>query len=59
MEEADAMKVTGHKTADVFRHYNLGDVEALRERLTNALTKKRALPPTRKVTPMRRAAEGV
>jgi integrase len=31
--EGDAMKVTGHQTAHVFRHYDLGDVEALRARL--------------------------
>ena len=55
MQEADAMKVTGHRTAHVFRHYNLGDVEALRASLTDALTKKRAVPPTRKVAPMRKA----
>jgi hypothetical protein len=33
MDEADAMKITGHKTAFVFRHYDLGDVDALRARL--------------------------
>jgi hypothetical protein len=27
------MKVTGHQTAHVFRHYDIGDVEALRARL--------------------------
>jgi integrase len=36
MEEADAMKITGHQTAHVFRHYDIGDVEALRERLTRS-----------------------
>src|SRR5262249_18590546 len=31
--ESQAMKVTGHVTAHVFRHYDLGDVEALRAQL--------------------------
>jgi hypothetical protein len=39
MDEADAMKITGHQTAHVFRHYDLGNVEALRERLTRARAK--------------------
>jgi len=38
MEEADAMKITGHKTAHVFRTYDLGNVERLREQLTHART---------------------
>jgi hypothetical protein len=33
LSEGDAMKVTGHQTAHVFRHYDIGDVEALRARL--------------------------
>lgn len=33
MTEADAMKVSNHKTASMIRHYNLGNIEALRERL--------------------------
>jgi len=33
LTEGDAMKMTGHQTAHVFRHYDLGDVEALRARL--------------------------
>ena len=33
MREGDAMKVTGHPTAHVFRHYDIGDVEALRDKL--------------------------
>ena len=36
MDEADAMKITGHQTAHVFKHYDLGDVDALRDRLTRA-----------------------
>ena len=36
------MKVTGHKTAHVFRHYDLGDIETLRTKLTKALATKRA-----------------
>ena len=27
------MKISGHQTAHVFRHYDIGNVEALRERL--------------------------
>jgi len=36
MDEADAMKITGHQTAHVFRHYDIGNVEALRERLARS-----------------------
>jgi integrase len=52
MEEADAMKITGHTTTHVFRHYDIGDVEALRERLARAREQKRARPTT-SVTPIR------
>jgi integrase len=37
--EADVMAIGGWKTANVFRHYDLGNVEALRERLTQARAK--------------------
>jgi integrase len=36
MAEDDAMKITGHQTSHVFRHYDLGNVEALRARLSQA-----------------------
>jgi integrase len=36
MEEADVMKITGHKTSSVFRRYDLGDMDALRSRLAAA-----------------------
>jgi integrase len=36
LEEVDAMRVTGHQTAHVFRHYDIGNVDALRERLARA-----------------------
>lgn len=36
MDEADAMKITGHQTGHVFRHYDIGNVEALRERLAHS-----------------------
>jgi len=36
MEEADVMKITGHRTSSVFRRYDLGDVDALRSRLAAA-----------------------
>ena len=52
MEEADAMKITDHTTTHVFRHYDVGDVEALRERLARAREQKRARPTT-SVTPIR------
>jgi hypothetical protein len=45
MDEADAMKITGHQTAHVFKHYDLGNVDALRERLTRA--RKKAATVTR------------
>jgi integrase len=38
MGEGDAMKITGHQTAHVFRRYDLDDVDALRQRLTRART---------------------
>lgn len=39
MDEADAMKITGHQTSHVFKYYDLGNVDALRERLTRARRK--------------------
>jgi integrase len=39
MDEADAMKITGHQTSHVFKHYDLGNVDALRDRLTRARKK--------------------
>jgi integrase len=36
MDEADAMKVTGHKTAHVFRHYEHGQLDVLRARMDAA-----------------------
>ena len=42
MDEADAMKITGHTTTHLFRHYDIGDVEALRERLARAREQKRS-----------------
>jgi hypothetical protein len=32
MNGSDAMKITGHQAAHVFRHYDLGNVDALRDR---------------------------
>src|SRR5262245_37529295 len=39
MDEGDAMKITGHQTEHVFRRYDLGNVDALHQRLTSARTK--------------------
>jgi integrase len=36
LDESDCMKITGHLTSHIFRHYDLGNVEVLRERLTRA-----------------------
>jgi integrase len=44
MDEADAMKITGHTTSHVFRHYDICDVDALRDRLTHAREQKRSRP---------------
>jgi integrase len=38
LEEADAMKVTGHHTAYVFRNYDMGNVERLRAAMDHART---------------------
>jgi len=46
LEEADAMKITGHRTTYVFRHYDLGDVEALRARLE--LARRQLVPRARR-----------
>lgn len=48
MDEADAMKITGHQTAHVFKHYDLGDVDALRDRLTRARAQVSALRTQRR-----------
>ena len=56
MDEADAMKITGHQTAHVFRHYDLGDVNVLRERLARSREYVRGLRAKSKVTPLRTAA---
>jgi L-ascorbate metabolism protein UlaG (beta-lactamase superfamily) len=50
MDEADAMKITGHTTSH--RHYDICDVDALRDRLTHAREQTRARPQT-SVTPIR------
>ena len=47
MDESDAMKVTGHQTAHVFRHYDLGDVDALRARLSAARARAARVRPLR------------
>jgi integrase len=43
MDEADCMQITGHRTNHVFRRYNLGNDDALRQRLAAARTKVTAL----------------
>jgi integrase len=53
MDEADAMKITGHTTSQVFRRYDIGDVDALRDRLTHAREQKRARPTHASVRPIR------
>jgi len=53
--ESQAMKVTGHVTAHVFRHYDLGDVEALRAQLAQrrAYVADRPTQPTVTRLPVR------
>jgi len=53
MAEADAMKITGHTTSHVFRHYDICDVDALRDRLAHAREQQRARPCHTSVTPIR------
>lgn len=36
MDEPDAMRITGHRTREVFARYDLTNIEQLRERLTRA-----------------------
>jgi len=52
MSESDCMAVGGWRTRSVFDRYNLGDVEALRERLTTARGRRG------QVVPLRTRAEG-
>jgi integrase len=56
MDEADVMQVGGWKTAHVFRHYDLGNVDALRARMSHARAKVASL--TGVVTRRQRVAEG-
>src|SRR5262249_50301939 len=49
MPEADVMKIGGWKTAHVFRHYDLGNVDALRQRLAQARATVAALTPLHRV----------
>ena len=59
MDEGDAMKVTGHQTAHVFRHYDLGDVAALRARLSAARARcNRGTAPWHRWQPLTRSAVG-
>jgi integrase len=55
MDEGDVMAIGGWKTANVFRHYDLGDVHALRERLAAARAK--AAQVTGLVTRRQRVAQ--
>jgi integrase len=55
MEEADAMKVTGHKTAHVFRHYEHGQPDVLRARMAAAAAE---LERQRETARARRQARG-
>jgi integrase len=48
LDEGDVMAIGGWKTANVFRHYDLGNVEALRQRMTQARAKVASLSGTRR-----------
>jgi hypothetical protein len=51
------MKLSGHKTADVFRRYNICDVDDTREAMKTALADNRAEAElARKVIPLRKQA---
>jgi hypothetical protein len=43
------MKITGHQTAHVFRHYDLGNIDVLRERLAGSRPYVRSLKSKAKV----------
>ncbi len=49
------MKITGHATSHVFRRYDLGDVDALRQRLSTARTKVASLASLRDNAKLRAA----
>jgi integrase len=53
MGEADAMKITGHTTSHVFRHYDIYDVDALRDRVAHAREQMRSRPSHTSVTSIR------
>jgi hypothetical protein len=55
--EGDAMKITGHTTAHVFQHYDIGDVEALRARLAQRRAYVAAQPRRARVSRLRASAE--
>jgi hypothetical protein len=48
--ETDTMKVTGHNTAHVFRHYDIGNVDALREKLARRREYVASQPNVSRVT---------
>jgi hypothetical protein len=52
MDEVDAMKIAGQQTLHIFRHYDICDVDALRDRLTHAREQKRSRTQS-SVTPIR------
>ena len=53
MEEAESDEDHRHTTNHVFRHYDIGDVEALRDRLARAREQTRARPSQPSVIPIR------
>ena len=47
------MRITDHPTSHVFRHYDICDVDALRERLARAREQMRVRPGHASVSPIR------
>ena len=57
MSQAVAMKISGHRTASVYRRYRIVDENDIQEALAKAQDAIRQAPGTPNVTPPRAAME--
>ena len=58
VSEEVAMLITGHKTASMFRRYNISDERDLKEAMRKAQAYVRTLPTERTVLPFQKAESG-